>query len=359
MRPCMSSSTLGTPLMSDALSAGINESADVEQPTLRPTASPEVRSIATRERSPEVLLGGAVAGLAAFLFPSVLAGVGFFTQTSNDDLNITFASGHGYMPSTFSELVHKQNSPAGQLFYAFSLIAGLLIFTSFYPYQLRNVYTGPALFPVVGCYWTTFRQIVPVVGLWMLIGVPTYPQHEIQSAASHVGALLCASLHTLGAIMMFLGFALCELKTLGMLGCTPPSAYGREFLAITGRERRVRQILTAIEFFGFISFATLNTFEEGTKLLADDWPCCHDQWLLGGETYTYPISNRTIVLQSPQLIETSSGWYLALKTTCILTEIVAGLSVIFGHIVVWYYCEERKIHYGARLLSGSRGGGSA
>jgi len=312
-----------------------------------------VSSIGTRERSPEILICGAVAGVAAFIFPSILAGVGFFTEKTNDDLNITFVSGHGYMPSTFSELVHKHDTPVGQLFYAFSLIAGLLIFTSFYPYNLRNVYAGPAVVPIIGCYWTTFRQVIPVVGLWLLIGVPTYPPHEIQSAASQVGALMCASLHTWGAIMMFLGFALCELKTLGMLGCTPPSAYGQEFLAITGRERRVRQVLATISFFGFVIFATLNTLEEGTKLLADDWPCCHDQWLLAGETYTFPISNRTIVLQSAQLAETSSGQYLALKAAAFLTEIIAGLSVILGHVTVWYYCEERKANYGTKLLQGA------
>ena len=138
-----------------------------------------------------------------------------------------------------------------------------------------------------------------------------------------------------------------------MLGCTPPSAYGREFLAITGRERRVRQMLAAVSFFGFVIFATLITLAEATNLLADDYPCCHDQWLLAGETYTYPTSNRTIVLQSTQLIETSSGQYLALKAAAFLTEIIAGLSVILGHASVWYYCEERRANYGAKLLRGS------
>merc|ERR1719446_1755612 len=108
---------------------------------------------------------------------------------------------------------------------------------SWYPFCLRNEYTGPSSICCNLMYWTSFRQFVPTIGLFTLIGVSVYPT---KIAAETNGGILCLCIHLTGASMMFVGYMVCEFKCMEMFGFKLPTKIKKSFLDIVGMERRLR-----------------------------------------------------------------------------------------------------------------------
>lgn len=66
---------------------------------------------------------------------------------------------------------------------------------------------------VFSCYWNTFRHLTPALGLLLLICVSTVPT-SVAVGPDNVSI----QVHLLGASMMFVGYAMCEVKNLALCG---------------------------------------------------------------------------------------------------------------------------------------------
>jgi len=266
--------------------------------------------------------------------------VDFYTEKTNTSLRLPYDSGNGYFPATVSEMVHNQESPGGRVFHTFGMMAGVCIFTSWYPVHLRNVYTGSDSIPFFPVYWTTVRQLLPAMGLWLLIGVNTYPAPVAMNSAGKT-KMGCVFLHLMGAGMMFLGYLACELKCLGLLGFHKTKAWE----ATTTSERRWRTALAVVILISFTSFATLQvgmSYFKDTEWLRDGV----DKWALRGDYVKSADGKEQRIMADPQIVDTASGMYLQLKIASFVCEDIAGLALVLSHIAIWYFCEERHHNYG-------------
>lgn len=316
-----------------------------EDGALRGDPPVHVPSVSTRYRAPALLLLGASCAFAAFV-GSMLCMVKKFLNPKyhrNIKLDIDYESGMGYWPETVSESVSDSNSAEGKIFFTFSLIAGICLLVSFYPYSLRNVYTGPAKLPGGFMYWATFRQYVPVLGLFTLIGVSVYPT---QIAKETNGGMICLCIHLTGAAMMFVGYMMSEYKCMEMFGMKLSLEIEDSFLSIQGTERCLRQVFG----FGMLLFYCLFCVFEVLMVVWN--PCCADKWLSAGQPY-----NRTIegvithhVTEEATPIDTATGTFFWFKVGAYTGECVAGVFLILSHLTIWYYCEERHVKYGDSML---------
>jgi hypothetical protein len=271
----------------------------------------------------------------------------------NRVMDIPYESGLGYWPETVSESVSDRDSAAGKIFFTFCLIAGISFFMSWYPFNLRNVYTGPAAVlsdcggnPLL--YWTTFRQYVPHVGLFMLIGVSVYPS---QIAMETNGGLICLAIHLTGASMMFMGYMLAEFKCLGVFGMKVDENIRSNFLNIEGDVHnkggleKCLRIVYVMTMFGF--YTLFLVFEVALIMWA---PCCADVWAKEGTWYnrTNPENGALEwnILAKATVTNTASGTYFWLKVAAYFSECFAGIFLILSHLTVWWYCEERHVPYG-------------
>lgn len=317
-----------------------DEQADGDPPDVVP-------NISTRYRTPGLLLLGSLSAFAAFVGSATCVLMKFSKSKYRSNLltGLPYASGNAYWPETVSESVSDSDSAAGKIFFTFSLIAGISLFMSWYPYNLRNVYTGPAATFGGHMYWITFRQYLPVVGLFMLIGVSVFPS---KIAMETNGGLLCLSIHLTGAAMMFLGYMISEFKCMGLLGLSLPKKVGRKYLDIEGPEKILRQVFVMIMFIAYLLFCLFEV------LLVVQDPCCADVWYGQGTWFnrTDPATGITThhVLMTATVEDTASGLYLKYKMGAFFGECVAGVFLILSHLTIWYYCEERHVKYAEAMI---------
>jgi len=326
-----------------------------QRPFLRPAPSsanvldvPEfTMHVSQRFRSPGLLAFGAGSSLLAFTFVSCIGYIDYKCLLKNKAYNITYESGNGYWPSTVSEMAHNTESPAGKVFHTFGLIAGVSIFLSMYPTHLRNVYTFDEKVPCTALYWTTFRQIVPAMGIWLLVGVNTYPTPEAMASKGYT-KMFCVLLHLAGAGMLFVGYMFAELHTLGIwpFRRQHPDA---KWPAIEKTEMRCRTTIAILITLGFVLFCIMQV----ALVVAKKFDvCCPDEWILPGEVMNLTDHGGGLVTvrDTPQLQNTASGTYLWLKILSYFCEDIAGLSLVISHLAIWYFCEERHVDYGTSEL---------
>jgi len=297
--------------------------------------------VSHRFRSPTLLAIGSICGILGF-FLAFLIGLYDFYMHKTNFIGQPFASGHGYWPPTVSEMVSDWNSPQGRIFFGFCLIAAILLFQSWYPYELRNAYTGAEslnLCFIWPMYWITFRQIIPVVGLLMLICVSTVPSEKAQDDDS-----ASVIVHLIGAGLMFVGYMVAEMKCLGMGFSSEIESY---YLDMEDTEYCVRKALMIIVLFFYVAFCVLQCVLVWAQSASSD-VCCRDVYMHAGEVFTG--EGKTVSLQHAQLIDTASGAYLILKVFSYCTEVIAGLAILASHLSLWYFCEERHVHFAARSL---------
>jgi len=299
-----------------------------------------ISDISQRFRAPGLLLFGASACILGFAFITVIGMVDFYTQKRNESLRLPYESGNGYFPATVSEMVHNQESPGGRVFHTFGMMAGVCIFMSWYPIHLRNVYTGPDCIPFFGVYWTTTRQLLPAMGLWLLIGVNTYPTPVAMNSAGKT-KMGCVFLHLVGAGMMFLGYLVCEMKCLALLGFSR----SKNWKLIGSSEYRWR---TALAMVILISFSMFSFIQVSMTMLkkSDYLKEGVDVWAFKGDIITSSDGQKHRIMADPQIVNTASGMFLKMKIASFVCEDVAGLAMVLSHIAIWYFCEERHHQYG-------------
>lgn len=300
--------------------------------------------ISPRFYAPGLLLFGAGSCIVGFISISIIGVIDFYGRVMNESLRTPYPSGNGYFPATVSEMVHNQESPGGRVFHTFGMMAGVCIFTSWYPIHLRNVYTGADHLPLIRVYWTTCRQIVPPMGLWLLIGVNTYPGPVAINSVGHT-KLACVFLHLVGAGMLFVGYLVCEMKCLGLCLFRAPKATKD---VIKPRERFVRVLLS----WTILAFFTLFCGLQVTLAFSKQGPdksliCCMDKWAFKGDEVTTWDGRNMTIMASPQIVDTATGSFLKLKIASFVCEDAAGLAVVLSHLAVWYFCEERHKEHGS------------
>jgi len=310
----------------------------VDNPELKVPA--EVMHVSQRYRAPSMLMFGASSSLFAFCFVTSIGIIDYRCQTTNIAYNITYPSGNGYWPSTVSEMVHNTQSPAGKVFTTFGMIAGASIFVSMYPTHLRNVYTFEERVPVIGIYWTSFRQVVPAMGIWLLVGVNTYPMNVATESKGYT-KMFCVALHLVGAGMLFVGYMFAELHNLGIWPFSRPKT--KRWPEIEPPEMRTRRCIAYVITVAFALFGTMQV----VILAAQHYEvCCPDEWKAPGEKI-----GDDIVRDAPQIVNTASGTYLWLKVASYLFEDVAGMALVLSHLAIWWFSEERHVDYGKSKLA--------
>eukprot|EP00413_Alexandrium_margalefii_P049779 CAMPEP_0204606834 /NCGR_PEP_ID=MMETSP0661-20131031/59333_1 /ASSEMBLY_ACC=CAM_ASM_000606 /TAXON_ID=109239 /ORGANISM="Alexandrium margalefi, Strain AMGDE01CS-322" /LENGTH=317 /DNA_ID=CAMNT_0051618193 /DNA_START=71 /DNA_END=1024 /DNA_ORIENTATION=+ len=300
----------------------------------------EVEAVDSRYRSPGLLIFGASSAVLGFITITVIGLIEFMVKTRNSALHREYPSGNGYWPSTVSEMVHDQESPGGKLFYTFGLIAGVCIFQSQYPFHLRNVYTGNEKVWGTRVYWTTFRQICPSMGLWLLIGVNTYPTQIALDSPGYT-KMFCVFLHLTGAGMMFVGYMVCELKCLHLKKYSSHS-----FIDIEPKELRFRTFLAWTILVGFIFFCFTQVLLNVAK---KSNVCCPDVWKMKGSV-VHNEHGHKMLLTETQLVNTASDMFLKIKVASFIFEDVAGVALVLSHLAIWYFSEERHVEYGNQRL---------
>lgn len=296
-----------------------------------------------RKKCASLLWFGAVFGFFGFAF-AFMCGLAKYFDPMLSEFHKDFPSGNGYFPSTVSEMVHNPTEPAGKCFFAFEFIGAGFIFTSWYPFELRNVYIGDSMtLPFVKeLSWTMFRQFVPPAGMMLVATVTTTPFAQ----ATPID-YVCISIHLLGAVMLFAGYAAVEAIALGMV----PDWLLAKMCAnvelkvdlvssgvVSGKELLVRRLCLLSILFWYSAFCLLQVV---LLLPLTDFPSLGqlDQW--GPVTYVNNITN-TVQTQIV-LHDTATGFLGWLKILSYLTEVFCGIALIGSFLAIWWFCEERKV----------------
>jgi len=329
---------LEPPSRADADGAGVNGSRIT---CARTTVSLDVKShevpkhliveAMMRKRAATLLLLGSLSSLSGFLFAFAIGLLQAIPGLDTHDSYCKRVYDNArlkpcYFPSTVSEMVHDPNRPAGRVFFGFQFVGALLIFFSWYPTSLRNVYIGDdALVPGTPVSWVSFRQYVPAPGLMMLAVITTYPMPQ-----ADLLDYFCIHLHMVGALMMFLGYFFVEAVTIGWR-CFAKTIEA-EKKHIDPRAMKYRQFCIAGLIWSYLIFCLLQLVSFGSGDAFDQW----DAW----DNCTRLRVNPAIC-QEPQLIRAADWPVKILKIVSYASEVVCGLFGISSHIVIWYFCEER------------------
>lgn len=266
------------------------------------------------QQSPRYLLSGVILGI-----------LGFLAAITPYLMRVTYGLQQGtlqreHVPATVSELVANWGTVEARIFFGFELMAALLILMSEYPFKLRNAGCVPSAggcsieLPLVGkvCSWATFRQFVPPLGLTLVALCPTVkivPGEDLDPADK-----LLVFVHCFAAANLFCGFLLSEAHALSVrVPCTNwrPLCCAKAPILAVDQEERSREL----------------------KLRFRSWlVACICFWLF----------------QVMQVVVLAyRGPKKRYNVVCFLLEVVAGISMLLNHGVIWYYCTER--HWGAEL----------
>jgi len=297
-----------------------------------------------RRKTAALLLVGCMCGLIGYVFALIIGiakfllgspGVPFIGGAgkvcfSADGQPVLCPSTLGYFPPYISELCSDQLDPAGKIFWAFELISSIMIFMSWYPWELRTVYLGDDT-TVLGVSWTMWRQYLPATGLMIIACVPTPPL-----AQADVLDWICICVHFSGLLMHFIGYVAVETYTMWW-------AFGQGKASMHRFEVATRTALLYTIFAEYCLFAFLmmlvvlpELFPEYT--LAYE-PCCRDVWEVISDSKTgKPLFNG-----KRQLTNTATGWFLVIKMLCFAVQIAAGAALFKSMFAIWWYCDERQV----------------
>jgi len=285
-----------------------------------------------RKRASTMLMLGSVSGLSGFIFVFAIGVLKAFPEFGihdhycfrvYDDTRLKPC----YFPATVSELVCRPEEPTGKVFFFFEFVGAVLIFISFYPTSLRNVYIGDDNVACCGISWVSLRQYVPAPGMMMLSAIPTVP-------AAQADALdyFCIALHLFGALLMFVGYFIVEAVAVG---------WG-PFKNVISEDRKhyeapkLRKTLLTGIIVSYVVFCVLQVvLSVGT---ADNG---FDRWELWTNCSSLDKAVR-VDCTLPQLVE-AAGWTMkGFKLASFVSEVFCGLCVIGSHLTIWYYCQERN-----------------
>eukprot|EP00811_Abedinium_folium_P036211 NODE_8941_length_1458_cov_4.981968.p1 GENE.NODE_8941_length_1458_cov_4.981968~~NODE_8941_length_1458_cov_4.981968.p1 ORF type:complete len:352 (-),score=82.19 NODE_8941_length_1458_cov_4.981968:271-1326(-) len=286
----------------------------------------ETKELSRRYLAPSLVAVGSIIGILGF---AVALGIGLydFWHKRTNFRGEAYSSGLGYLPATLSELVHDWQRPSGRIFFGCGLLTSILYMMSWYPFELRNAYTGSDRLDCL-CgrpYLITFRQIMPVLGLMLLICVSSVPVAE-----AHGMDFLMIVVHLTGATMLFVGYSICEAKSI-------------QVLHLSHSEKWARILLLVAVSVNFLAFCVLQVVMH--MLSTDDLCCCHDVYV-SPHVPSGDLQQRRINFVHKMILDTASGPFFLLKIASFVTEVFAGLALFGSHLVIYHYCEERHIDFG-------------
>lgn len=293
-----------------------------------------------RKKCAALLFFGALFGFFGFGF-AFLIGFWKFISPKLSEYHEIFPSGNGYFPATVSEMVHDPKDPAGKCFFAFEFIGAFLIFMSWYPWELRNVYIGDnQAVPCSGnqLSLSMFRQFVPTIGMMLVATVTSTPFAQATKLD-----YICIVIHLTGAVMLFGGYCCVEVFAIGY-GPIPQNSTTKK--TIGEAEKAVRKFCLSGIIFWYSAFCILTVV---CVLPLESWGGHNDVW----ETH-YTVTDSGTEMPEVVLVDTASGWVLWLKIGSYLSEVFCGLSLIASLLAIWYYCEERHSDLKDELLSVSQ-----
>lgn len=308
-----------------------------------------------RIQSVSFLFAGACLGICGFVLPGLLGIWKYKFGTLTDGRNFRgdgFPSGHNYHPLTVSEMVHDIESSEGKVFFACCMSGAICILISAYPLSLRNVYIGDELgFRIRWCgkplrvSLIQMRQFLPPLGMMLVCCI------TVTMGPRDFAATCAAGLHTVGAVMMIGGYIFFEIHALWfspLVRCWP-------------RERRMRKaliILCTICGVGFEVCGSLSSLLLKSGGSCDGSPhpnsLCTDQWRVPSiedieyakaQNHSGSVIRMSLAYEdgTALLYNTASDGYLYLKMTNFWFEVLAGLSMIASHLIIWYFCPERQL----------------
>jgi|EP00927_Polykrikos_kofoidii_P056339 hypothetical protein len=283
-----------------------------------------------RKKSVALLWFGAIMGLLGFFF-AFLIGMYTFWNPLLGKKGSSFPSGEGYFPSTVSEMVHDPKTPAGKCFFAFEMVGAILIFLSWYPYELRSVYIGDSAIAACNISWVMIRQFIPTVGMMLVATVTTTPIAE-----ATVVDYYCIGIHLTGAVMLFAGYVVVEGITLGWGPFSRPEVTHR---TIGDREHWWR--CRCLDFIAvwYTVFCVLQVVLVLPMETSDKWSVVNIRDPPVGSTGS--VSDNLTYIQKTVLVDTASGACLFLKILSYSSEVLCGLGLICSFLTIWYYSEER------------------
>lgn len=309
-----------------------------------------------RLRSTSLLVSGACLGYCGFLMGAFL---GFYKQMVEEGPQNFLGQhqNHSYFPATVSEMVWNTSSGGGKCFFAFVLIGGICMLSSWYPWHLRNVYIGDDLMLFHGWLGNDnngnprgirllmLRQFLPPIGIMIVACIPAPPaaNREFTDKVSSI-------VHTMGAVMSIGGYAFIELYTL--MGNDLPVKFDTVKVYNKGwgewRVRFITVLCCLLSIGAFQMFGVLCSQAHNLGI------CCEDVWeiptkddldiLKSSRAQGFYFEDEIAVVNHQHLLkQTASGTFVFLKLGQYWFEVLSGLFMLYSHLVIWWYCPERHI----------------
>jgi len=298
-----------------------------------------------RQRSAALLCFGASMGLLGFGFVAWLGFHEIYTSSHREAhrhqlLGHWYASDNDYMPQSVSEMVHDPASAVGKVFFGFMMIGAICMMVSWYPQELGNVFVGDDALCccVFGPSLVTARNFLPPVGMMLVACITAVPAPQ-----AHYDDNVSTNIHTLGAIAMIGGYAVLEIHALWP---------GRAVIRIKRAERIMRWVTIGICLSGAVVFQYC-----GSVIVNPGPPdSCWDKWAIPvprNETHVDLVDFQpgAVVWNKERasehvmrLVDTAYGSCLLYKQANYIGECVAGVFMIANMLVIWFFCDERKIN---------------
>eukprot|EP00931_Biecheleriopsis_adriatica_P121719 TRINITY_DN9677_c0_g3_i1.p1 TRINITY_DN9677_c0_g3~~TRINITY_DN9677_c0_g3_i1.p1 ORF type:complete len:400 (+),score=32.22 TRINITY_DN9677_c0_g3_i1:151-1350(+) len=291
-----------------------------------------------RRRATSMLCLGSTFGFFGFSFSAVL-GMQYTYARTGHKLNFLgehFPSGEDFWPGSVSEMVHDPSTPTGEIWKCFVLIGALSIWLSWYPWELRNVYTGGSVRWFFCIPFLHLRTFMPPIGMMLVAFVPL-PQ------SSNFGETFASAIHYAGASTALGGYGVFEFYTLVFA----------EYVHMEPKERILRSILCATCLMGLFGFLVAGFLPKTSLCCGDEWrvPTAEDVALAKANGYPGLAMNAQIAKDTDKalLYNTASGIVLALKYVAYWSEVTAGLSMLFSMFTIWYFAPERLVEMGNEI----------
>merc|ERR1719343_668727 len=148
--------------------------------------------------------------------------------------------------------------------------------------------------------------------------------------------------------MLFIGYFLAEARAVGWGPFKEPACGALVESQGQTRELSIRKLCLHGVLFWWITFCLLQAL---ILIPVPFAPADHfDQWgklnKLGTARWQFRWSSAKI-----QLINTAQWDVKVVKVSSYLSEVLCGVCMLFSHLAVWYYCEERNYDLAEELPS--------
>lgn len=293
-----------------------------------------------QKRAVSLLLVGSLCTFAGIVITSSVGMQKYFYGLQFNYLGEPFPSGHAYTPNTVSELVHNSESPQAKAFFAFTIVASACLLIGWYPWELRNVYTGDntQLCCCMGPAMTSIRHYLPPIGMLMVASIPVVARCN-RGHTDNTAALV----HNMGAQLSMGGYGVAELWLLVW-------AVGRTPVVVKPTERILRIVAILISLSFAVGFLVLDDYTGSFEAWGCDdvWrtPTADEVRQLQGTIRTEYLAvqaSEALRTKKRLLYNSATGKCLKYKAAEFWCEVLAGFFMVVDMWVIWWYAAERYI----------------